>query len=91
MTWESDGRFHAVFVDACGNPDLQRVLAALRPRLQRLELLHAGPLPGRRALAQHEAILTRAASGDVERSASATREHWLSLGALVERALVSSN
>lgn len=88
-TWEADDRFHAVFVTRCDNPDLQRVLAGLAPRLHRLELLHDGPLPGRRALAQHEAIISRAAAGDADRTASATREHWLSVGALVERALTA--
>ncbi len=91
VTWESDDHFHSVFVDGCGNPDLQRVIDGLAPRLHRLEMLHAGPLPGRRALAQHEAVLARAAAGDAERTASATREHWLSVGALIERALVSPN
>ncbi len=87
ITWEADERFHSVFVSNCGNVDLERVLTALAPRLLRLERLHRGALPGRRALAQHEAIIARAASGDAASAASATREHWLSLGALIERAL----
>lgn len=83
----SDDRFHAVFVAASGNRDVVRVLERLEPRMHRLEYLHSGALPGRRALAQHEAIIARAAAGDAARAASATREHWLSVGALVERAL----
>jgi DNA-binding GntR family transcriptional regulator len=86
--YASDGAFHSVFVQRAGNPDVVRVLESLEPRLHRLQNLHPEGLPGRRALAQHEAILTRAAAGDPGRAASATREHWLSLGALLERALV---
>ena len=46
-----------------------------------------GPLPGRRSLAQHEAIIARAATGDAPRAASATRENWLELGAMIQRSL----
>ncbi len=89
LAYASDDRFHRGFVDRAGNADIGRVLDGLEPRMHRLENLHAGALPGRRSLAQHEAILVRAAEGDALRAASATREHWLSLGALVERALVA--
>jgi DNA-binding GntR family transcriptional regulator len=85
--YASDDVFHGIFVDRSGNADIARVLDGLGPRLHRLENLNPGALPGRRALAQHEAILERAAAGDAASAASATREHWLSLGALVERAL----
>jgi DNA-binding GntR family transcriptional regulator len=85
--YDSDDAFHEVFLRASGNPDVMRVLMGLQPRMHRLENLHSGALPGRRALAQHEAIIARAAAGDAASAASATREHWLSVGTLVERAL----
>jgi DNA-binding GntR family transcriptional regulator len=47
-------------------------------------------LPGRRAVAQHQAIVARAASGDASGAASATRENWLSLGAMIERGLAAA-
>ena len=83
----SDDRFHRVMVDTCGNPEIAHLLDRLEPRVRRLELLCPGPLPGRRSLAQHEAIIARTASGDVTRAASATRENWLELGAMIERSL----
>jgi DNA-binding GntR family transcriptional regulator len=83
----SDDRFHAVFVSVSGNRDIARVLERLAPRLHRLELLRTGALPGRRALAQHEAIIARAAGGDGPGAASAVRENWLELGAMIERSL----
>jgi DNA-binding GntR family transcriptional regulator len=86
----TDQSFHDVFVAASGNAEIARVLERLAPRLRRLELLRHGVLPGRRALAQHEAIIDRARRGDAVRTASATRENWLELGALVQRTLGGS-
>jgi DNA-binding GntR family transcriptional regulator len=85
--WEADDRFHGVFVDVAGNAELTRVVKVLSPRLRRLERLGTATLPGRRAVAQHQAIVARAASGDARGAASATRENWLSLGAMLERHL----
>jgi DNA-binding GntR family transcriptional regulator len=64
-----------------------RVLGRLVPRLRRLEVLRTGALPGRRSVAQHEAITDRAEAGDAAGAASAARENWLTLGALIERSL----
>ena len=83
----ADDRFHRVFVDRCGNPEIGHVLDRLEPRVRRLELLSPGPLPGRRSLAQHEAIIARAVARDGTRAASATRENWLELGAMIQRSL----
>jgi DNA-binding GntR family transcriptional regulator len=85
--YTADAGFHGVFVDVSANADIARVLARLAPRLRRLELLPSVTLPGRRALAQHEAIIDRARADDAGSAASAAREHWLSFGALVERSL----
>jgi DNA-binding GntR family transcriptional regulator len=83
----SDDRFHRVMVDTSGNAEVGHLLDRLEPRVRRLELLSPGPLPGRRSLAQHEAIIARAAAGDGARAASATRENWLELGAMIQRSL----
>jgi DNA-binding GntR family transcriptional regulator len=85
--YEADDAFHGVFVLAAANDEIARVLRHVAPRLRRLERLSRGTLPGRRSVAQHEAILARAAAGDARRAASATRENWLELGAVIERAL----
>jgi len=83
----SDDRFHRVMFDSCGNAEIGHVLDRLEPRVRRLELLSPGPLPGRRSLAQHEAIIARAVARDGMRAASATRENWLELGAMIQRSL----
>ncbi len=86
-TYAADDRFHAVFVGGCANPDVVLVLERMDARLHRLEILRSGALPGRRSVAQHEAIIDRAAAGDVAGTSSAVRENWLTLGQLVERTL----
>lgn len=88
--YDADDRFHQTLVDTAGNEEIRRTLDHLAPRLRRLEILCEGALPGRRSVAQHEAIIARAAAGDVRGTASATRENWLELGALVERSLSGS-
>jgi DNA-binding GntR family transcriptional regulator len=88
--YDADDGFHAVFVDAAGNADITRTLTHLMPRVRRLEILSVGPLPGRRSVAQHEAVIARAAAGDARGAASAARENWLELGALVARSLARS-
>jgi DNA-binding GntR family transcriptional regulator len=85
--YATDDRFHDVFVEASGNPEIAHLLERTAPRLHRLELLRSGVLPGRRALAQHEAVIDRAARGDAAGAASASRENWLTFGGLVERSL----
>jgi DNA-binding GntR family transcriptional regulator len=85
--YDADDAFHEVFVAACDNPEIGRLLLHVGPRLRRLESLRSGALPGRRSVAQHEAILARSAHGDARGAAVATRENWLELGALVERTL----
>ena len=86
-TYDADERFHGVFVRACRNREVERLLGKYSARIRRLERLRDGALPGRRSAAQHEAIIARAAAGDGAGAASATRENWLHLGALIERTL----
>jgi DNA-binding GntR family transcriptional regulator len=85
--YDADDRFHQTLVNAAGNDEIHRTLRHLAPRLRRLEILPSGALPGRRSVAQHEAIIARAAAGDARGTASATRENWLELGALIRRSL----
>jgi len=41
--------------------------------------------PGGRSAAQHEAIITRAETGDAPGAASAVRANWMTLGGVLER------
>jgi DNA-binding GntR family transcriptional regulator len=85
--YATDARFHGIFITVAGNPEITRVLELLEPRMRRVERLRTGALPGRRSAAQHEAIIDRAGAGDAAGAANATRENWLTVGALVERTL----
>jgi DNA-binding GntR family transcriptional regulator len=86
-SYAADDAFHDVFVEASDNAEIVRALGHLVPNQQRLERLRTGALPGRRSVAQHEAIADRTHVGDALGAASAARENWLTLGALVERTL----
>lgn len=86
-SYDADDRFHRTFIDAAGNREIARSLDHLAPRVRRLEVLSGSPLPGRRSVAQHEAIIARASAGDIRGTANATRENWLELGGLIQRAL----
>jgi DNA-binding GntR family transcriptional regulator len=84
--YDADERFHDLFVERCGNPEVPRVLARLTPRLHRVESLCEGDLPGSRFAAQHEALISRAETGDAPAAASAARANWMTLGGVLERA-----
>ena len=86
--YRADERLHDVFVQTCGNAEVARVLSRVRPRLRRVETLTDGDLPGSRSVAQHEALISRAQSGDAPGAASAARANWMTLGAVLERAFV---
>ena len=81
----ADDAFHDVFVAATANAEIRRTLERLTPRLRRLERARFGSLPGRRSVNQHDRIAAAAARGDVVAAATAVRENWLTLGALIDR------
>ena len=81
----ADDAFHGVFVTASANAELPRALDRLMPRIRRLERARFGSLQGRRSVAQHDAIVQIAGTGDAKETADLVRENWLSLGALIDR------
>ena len=88
--YAADERFHGVFVARRRQrPTIEHVLDRLAPQLRRLERLAARQLPGRRSVAQHQAIVARAAAGDAVGAASAVRANWMTLGAIVDESFAS--
>jgi DNA-binding GntR family transcriptional regulator len=86
--YRADDDLHEVFVDACGNPEIANVLDRLTPRLHAVECICChSPLPGGRSVAQHEALITRAETGDASGAASAARANWMTLGGVLVDAL----
>jgi DNA-binding GntR family transcriptional regulator len=53
--------------------------------VQAREHLGEGGLPGRRSVAQHQAMVTRAEAGDAAGAGSAARANWMTLGTVLER------
>jgi DNA-binding GntR family transcriptional regulator len=83
----ADERFHDTLVAAARNPEIVRVLERMTPRLHRLAHHLRTAVPDRRAFAQHEAIVSRARAGNAAGAASAVRENYMMLGALLDGAL----
>lgn len=83
----ADDHFHALFVERAANPCISQAVERLTPALHRVEKLASLQLPGGRSVAQHQAMVTRAAAGDAPGAAAAARANWMTMGALVERAL----
>ena len=80
---EADDAFHAVFVARAGNGELKRSLQRLLPLVRRLELARFRALAGRDSVAQHDAIIAAAVSGDPRRTGDLVEENWLTLGRLL--------
>jgi DNA-binding GntR family transcriptional regulator len=86
--YKADGELHDVFVGSCGNPEIANVLDRLTPRLLAVECMCCqAPLPGGRSVAEHEALITRAETGDAAGAASAARANWMTLGGVLVDAM----
>jgi DNA-binding GntR family transcriptional regulator len=86
--YRADEELHEVFVTSCGNAEIAHVLERLTPRLQAVECMCChSQLPGGRSVAQHEALITRAETGDAAGAASAARANWMTLGGVLVDAL----
>jgi DNA-binding GntR family transcriptional regulator len=83
----ADQRFHQVLLAAAANPEIVRVIERMTPRVRRLAHHLSTALPDRRAVAQHEAIISRVRAGNAVGAASAARENLMMLGVLFDRAL----
>ncbi len=76
---ESDDAFHSTFVAASGNEMIAELLDQVTPVLHRVEWVRFASLGARDSVAQHAEILRLARLRDVEGTAAACRENWLSL------------
>jgi DNA-binding GntR family transcriptional regulator len=76
---DADHAFHAVFVEASGNPLIADVLEQTTPLLHRVERMRFASFAGRDSVTQHDAIIERTRAGDTAGAAVLVRENWLSL------------
>jgi DNA-binding GntR family transcriptional regulator len=75
-----DDEFHALIVDATGNPYLAQALDALRVHHRRLATLHfAGAGPSRRSVSDHRAIVRAIGAGDPDAASMLMHAHWARL------------
>jgi DNA-binding GntR family transcriptional regulator len=88
---EADDRFHRVVLTAADNPELERTLARLTPRIRRLDLLHFGALAQNadEAVHDHDAILQACRRGEAATAADLVEQSYLRLGEQVARALLA--
>lgn len=75
----ADDEFHAVFVTGSNNEVLQDLLEQTTPVLRRVERMRFSSFAARQSVAQHAEIIELTRRGDVEATAAACRENWLSL------------
>jgi DNA-binding GntR family transcriptional regulator len=75
----ADDEFHAVFVEASGNPMIASILEQATPLLRRIERMRFSSTDARESVAKHEAIIATAREGDTETVAALCRENWLAL------------
>lgn len=76
---DADDAFHQVFVMVSNNELITDLLEQVTPVLHRVEWTRFASLGARDSLAQHTEILRLAQLRDVEGTAAACRENWLSL------------
>lgn len=76
---QADDDFHAVFVNASGNPVLAELLDQVTPVLRRVERMRFQSSVARESIAQHADILDAARRGDADEAARISRENWQSL------------
>ncbi|USG63329.1 GntR family transcriptional regulator [Brevibacillus ruminantium] len=77
---EADDAFHQVFLEVCGNREIDLALERIVPKIRRLEFAKFSSLEGLRSVEQHVAIIEACKAQDAGKAAQLTEENWLSLG-----------
>lgn len=80
---EADERFHHVFLEVAGNPEIVRALEPIIPKIQRLEIAQFNSTQSIRSFEQHQKIIEACRQKDSKTAASLVEENWLSLQMLL--------
>lgn len=80
---EADTRFHKIFLDAAGNPEIVLALARCEPKIHRLEVSQFNNVKGIGSVEQHKRIISALKNKEVEETVRLVEENWLSLGELL--------
>lgn len=72
-----DMQFHALLVERSGNGEIARLLATLRPRIQRIELAYFGDQPmALQSVRDHDELLAALRGGDADAACAAVQRNW---------------
>lgn len=74
----ADDDFHGVFVAASGNAVIAEVLEQITPVLRRAEWIRFGVFSAQDSVREHAEIIRLAETGNIEHTAHACRDNWLS-------------
>ncbi|WP_370000880.1 GntR family transcriptional regulator [Paenibacillus sp. RC84] len=77
---EADNAFHAVFLQAAGNPEILSALKGILPKVQRLEISRFASVHGLQSVEQHRRIADACRKRDAADAARLVEENWLTLG-----------
>jgi DNA-binding GntR family transcriptional regulator len=81
----ADDDFHAIIVEAAGNPVIARLLEQLHPQIHRILFRKfSSLLGGRDTIDHHDELIRLCAAGDADAAAALSAEHWSRLGELIE-------
>lgn len=73
-----DLAFHSLIVERSLNAEIGKLLAALLPRIKRIELAHFGNQPiAHQSVLEHAAIIRALKKGDGQAAAEAMKKNWL--------------
>ncbi len=73
-----DTEFHALIVQRSGNAEIAKLLAALLPRIKRIELAHFGVQPiALQSVKEHRAIIDALKKGDGRLAGDIVKANWL--------------
>jgi DNA-binding GntR family transcriptional regulator len=73
-----DAQFHALIVQRSGNAEIEKLLAALLPRIRRIELAHFGSQPiAQQSIKEHKAIIDALKKRDGKLAADMMKANWL--------------
>lgn len=85
---EADARLHNVYVHACGNRELIRILDDLRLKLRRVEINYfKADAVALDSLGEHRQVIEMLRRSDYERAATAIRTHWDGARARLSRSI----
>lgn len=74
---QADAQFHQLLTQASGNPHLHTLTKDLKVHIHRVEVVYfGGAAAGARSVAEHQAVISALAAGNIRQAADAIEENW---------------